>query len=160
DSMSHLLYLSQMRQVRHSWETADLERAEQLLNRWRPTASRPGDLRGWEWYYLHGLCRNHFTLPGHSGGATAVAYSPDGKRLASAGGGPARRGEFILWDLENGKAVFTLKGHTNGITAVAFSPDGKWLATASHDRTVKLWDTRTGKPVATLGPMPPLARGS
>ncbi|HYT94781.1 MAG TPA: serine/threonine-protein kinase [Gemmataceae bacterium] len=157
DAMSHLLYLSQMRQVKHAWEAADLNRAERLLDRWRPNETRPGDLRGWEWYYLHGLCRSHFTLPGHNGRATAVAYSPDGKRLASAGGEPSRPGEATVWDLQSGKALFTLKGHTNAITAVAFSPDGKWLATASHDRTVKLWDAETGRLVSTLGKVPTLA---
>src|SRR5205807_5704149 len=96
DAMSHLLYLAQMRQVKHAWEVADLDRAEKLLDRWRPGAARPADLRGWEWYYLRGLCQGRFALPGHAGRATAVAFSPDGKRLASAGGEPSRPAEVTV----------------------------------------------------------------
>jgi WD40 repeat protein/tRNA A-37 threonylcarbamoyl transferase component Bud32 len=156
-AMSHLAYLAQMRQVRHSWEAADLERAERLLERWRPNAARPDELRGWEWHYLYGLCRGRFALPGHPRQATAVAFRPDGKQLASAGGEPRRPGEVKVWDLRTGTELLTLRGHTNGITAVAYSPDGKLLASASHDGTVRIWDADTGRRIATLGRTPPAA---
>jgi WD40 repeat protein len=80
-----------------------------------------------------------------------VAFSPDGKTLASASWDQTIK----LWDVQTGKELATLKGHTGWVTSVAFSPDGKTLASAggerseessgSADRTIKLWDVQTGK---------------
>jgi WD40 repeat protein len=78
----------------------------------------------------------------------AVALSPDGHTLASAGGSWAsadRPGEVYLWDVRHGTRLRTLQGHTGAVLGLAFSPDGTLLATASLDGTVRLWDVAEGK---------------
>ncbi|MDP4512185.1 WD40 repeat domain-containing protein, partial [Nonomuraea turcica] len=69
------------------------------------------------------------TLPEHGKGITAVAFSPDGRTLATGGA----EGVARLWDIRTGKTVRTLPEHGKGITAVAFSPDGRTLATGGAE---------------------------
>jgi WD40 repeat protein len=89
-------------------------------------------------------------LAGHADAVRAVAFSPDGKLLAAAGGLPARSGEVKLWDVASHSVVRTISGHADCIYAVAFSPDGSTVATASYDKLIKLWDAATGREVRTL----------
>jgi WD40 repeat protein len=86
-------------------------------------------------------------FPGeHSNRATAVAFSADGKWLATGGMDNAVK----VWDVYSRLVRQTLAGHTGRINAVAFSADGKRLASASKDRTVKLWDFAAGTEERTL----------
>ncbi len=79
-------------------------------------------------------------------GVVSLAFSPDGKRLAT-GSEDAR---ITLLDPVSGKMIHSSIGHASDVLALAFSPDGKRLASASHDRTVKVWDTASGKELLTL----------
>ncbi|MET9232618.1 pentapeptide repeat-containing protein [Lentzea sp. NPDC003310] len=86
-------------------------------------------------------------LTGHTDGVMGVAFSPDGTRLATAGG---IDGTAQIWDLTTGETLHTLTGHTDSVTGVAFSPDGTRLATASDDGTAQIWETDTGETLHTL----------
>jgi WD40 repeat protein len=83
-----------------------------------------------------------------------VMFLPGG-RLASAGGGvlpsgvALEFGEVKIWDLST-EGWLDLRGHTSKVWDLAISPDGRRLATGSLDRTIKLWDTKTGEEVFTL----------
>ena len=73
----------------------------------------------------------------------SVAFSPDGKTLAS--GGMGNDYAVRLWDVETRQQRATLEGHTDWVHSVAFSPDGKTLGSGSGDLTVRLWEVGTGQ---------------
>ncbi|MGB2925504.1 MAG: TIR domain-containing protein [Limnothrix sp.] len=77
----------------------------------------------------------HRTLEGHLDWVWDVAFSPDGRFIATAG----KDDTAMLWN-SNGDRLSTLRGHSNWVRAVTFSPDGSKLASASADKTVVLWD--------------------
>ncbi|RKU22766.1 hypothetical protein C6499_19385 [Candidatus Poribacteria bacterium] len=79
-------------------------------------------------------------------GVKSVAFSPDGKTLASGGGDNV----IHLWDIGTGKRKMTLVGHTHWVFSLAFSPDGRTLASGSVDSDIRLWDPHTGQHKKTL----------
>ncbi len=149
-AMRHLLYLSEMRQAQQTLRRADHDGTLRILNEhWVPKQNQP-DMRDWEWYFLKDRCESRLAFGSHDDRAFAVAYRPDGKELASAGGRLSKPGEIKIWELRTGKLLRTLTGHANVITALAYHPDKNILASASYDQTVKLWNLDTGDEIVTL----------
>ncbi len=86
-----------------------------------------------------------YTYRGHAAAVKALAWSPDGERIAS--GGDERT--IQMWDATTGCNVFAFPGHRGVVNTLAWSPDGKRIASGGQDGTVQLWDAITGKHIFT-----------
>jgi WD40 repeat protein/serine/threonine protein kinase len=129
----HLLYISDMNLAQQAWEAGDTGRALALLERQVPQDGQK-DLRGFEWRYLRGLCRDgsRQTLR-HPESVQCVAFSPDGKTMATGGGSTIQ-----LWDVATRRYTRLITGGA-WITALAFAPDGNTLVILDTGG-VRLWD--------------------
>jgi len=92
----------------------------------------PGEVRVWDLTTL----REEVNLPGLTGFVYGVAFSPDGRSLATAGEDRIVR----VWEVATGRERLALRGHHNDIGRVTFRPDGRYLASCGEDRTVRVWD--------------------
>jgi WD40 repeat protein len=87
-------------------------------------------------------------LHGHTGIVFELAFSPDGRQLASSSRFMDRAAR--VWEVGPGSSPVLLRDHTSYVYPVAYSPDGAWIASGSWDGTVRVWDARTGLPGAAL----------
>jgi serine/threonine protein kinase len=85
-----------------------------------------------------------YTYRGHSKVVSSVAWSPDGRRIASSDNKTVQ-----VWGAMDGGNVYTYRGHSNTVHAVAWSPDGRRIASGSGDKTVQVWDAADGGHVFT-----------
>jgi WD40 repeat protein/serine/threonine protein kinase len=143
----HSRYVAHMILAQQAWQRRDIRTVLKHLNAEHRGPGQP-DLRSIGWYYLWRKCHGDYWLSfqDHARSVTGVAFSPDGKTLATANMDRIVK----LWDISTGRELASFTGHTNGVRCVAFSPDGATLATSSDDGTVRIWDRATGKPRARL----------
>jgi hypothetical protein len=123
--------------------------AEVLLDRC------PEHLRGWEWHYLKR--QRYGSLPPlqHAGAVWGVAFSPDGRYLASG-----TRETVHVWDLSTRKELPPLEGHKNRVRRLGFSPDGRRLVTADEEGGMIVWDVSSFQKLHTLRGHPGATRTS
>jgi hypothetical protein len=130
------LYAAHMNLGHQAFETANIIRVLDLLNQHVPLPGRE-DLRSFEWYYLSQLCHaDRLTLPSHEGGVTSVAFSPDGKLLASA----SLDGTIRLWNPASGRELATTDKHPIAPRAIKFSPDCKTIGYLTVAGDIRSWD--------------------
>jgi len=119
-----------------AWRANEIERASFLLD----ACTR--EQRGWEWNYLDQVRKSPlWELQGHS----LVAYSPDGRRIAVAGG----KGPIVVKDADSGKETLRFQDQAGGIYSLVFSPDGRRIASHGGGK-VKIWDAATGLVLMTF----------
>jgi WD40 repeat protein/serine/threonine protein kinase/Flp pilus assembly protein TadD len=85
-------------------------------------------------------------MASRNGSVRSVAYSPDGRRIASA----HDDGSIVLWDARTGQEIRSLTGHLGGVTSVTFDDDGGRLISGGYDGTVRVWDANTGQKLFVL----------
>ena len=133
---------------RPRWEPMNIKsctwRSVRTASGSRPMAITREDIRLWD----ATTGREVAVLRGHTFCPEALAFSPDGSRLASGGVYPDIT--VRLWDAATGRPIAAMRGHGNTIRCIAFDPDGRRTVSASPDQTAWLWDGVTGEPIAPL----------
>ena len=131
------LYLARMNLASRAWDEGQVVRVLELLNQTRPENTDGIDLRGFEWYYLWRVCREHDlrVVKGHDGPIHQVAWSSRGA-VASAGEDRLVK----LWDGGTGELLGELTGHERPVYSVAFAPDGNILVSGDEWGNIRIWD--------------------
>ena len=134
DALDNTLYFNRIGLAYREWLDNNVDPARQLLE------DCPTKKRGWEWHFLDRLFHQEEWTLTHPGKVRAVAFHPDGKRLATA----AADNMIRIWDLNTGQMVAAWEGHEGPVNSLCFHPRGARLVSGSADKTVRQWETATG----------------
>ncbi len=142
------LYFHSIALAHREWQANNLAIAEKILD------ECPQDLRNWEWHYLKRLCHDETAVfRGCGDSVQAIAFSPDGQRLATA----AADGTVVIWEVRTHRRIHTILGKTGNFSLLRFNRDGNRLVRVSKrvmpgvpfasDTNLTSWDTQTGRPI-------------
>jgi WD40 repeat protein len=149
--------------ILHTLKTDEMVEASSPAKKSAPIASRIDEVDKLKTHKAKPSMKSHLgpqkvtavlTLGGHTTTVWTIAFSPDGKQLASSAGGYAIK----LWDIASGVLLQALTGHTSVVSSILFSSNGKLLASASFDHTIRLWDAASGALLHTLEGHPSFAQ--
>ena len=151
DRARRAAYVAGLRLAGVEWRADNFPRVTELLNEAEPT------LRGWDWGHLYSLRNGEArSAPGHRGGTTTLAFSPDGRWLAT--GGVDRTLRFV--DVATGKELAVRKGFSDALKRIVISPDGTRLAVlAEAPAIIESFPVNRSTPVVTLWDVSALAQG-
>jgi eukaryotic-like serine/threonine-protein kinase len=136
-------YINRVNRAYREVQDNNIALAEDLLH------GCPNERRAWEWHYVNRLCHpERLSVDVPAGNVIAIAFSPDGRRIATGTGGPFAAGRggpnVELWDSETGERRLTLHGTEHRIWSLAFSPDGTKLAVGGTGPQIEVRDVQTG----------------
>lgn len=146
EELRQSLYAVDIGLAHELWQNGHRQRALDKLDALRPREGET-DIRGFEWYYLWQLCHSgRQMLPTHKGDVYGIAFSPDGRMLATA----SEDEKVHVWDAATGQLLTSLSENAGELNCVAFSPDGGLLAIGADDGSILIRKTDSWQLHATL----------
>ena len=152
DRTARLSYVNAINLAWHEWRDGNLSRVSALLDATRPQRNGAADYRGFEWSYLDRLGRTAlWTFTPKEVFGPSIAFSPDGAWIAVARNHRKEKTSDIgILDAHTGREIRTIAANPVSLSSIAISPDGAWIASTRDDRSIVIWESRTGAEVMRL----------